>query len=163
MRNLVFMTAEELQQEWLGCERECGDPTNELTRVLAESRQREVESEQRRREERPDINVVMMFDPLATECPHTKAIFTEGGPSLTLYLLWRRNHITSDHFPAICQRIGQEIAKREPATVEALRECFCFHHIDMPPYDINRFVPDAFPFFRGQRLVGYTVVREGKP
>lgn len=100
----------------------------------------------------------MGFDPLTCACEDTRAVFTDE-IARTLYLLWRRNHITSDQFPRRCLQIARQIKSRRPATGLELSKCFPYWDVDFTTHDVAAFCPAAIPYFRGEQQITYEVIR----
>ena len=105
-------------------------------------------------EKHEEITVRLGFDPLADA--KTREIFADD-TARTLYLLWRRGHIVSEYFPKDCLAIAARIRDAKPQSARELAECFPWGMFDFTAGDIDRFCPEAIPFFRGKQKVDWTV------
>lgn len=101
------------------------------------------------------------FDPLTSEDVSTRAIFSRAcldTIAVTLYLLWRYNHLTSKEFPAEVIRIAIRIRELKPTNAETLKLCFRgASRLDFSPGDVETFCESAIPYFTGEKTISYQV------
>lgn len=104
--------------------------------------------------------VKLGFNPFQCGCADTAAVFRDE-VARTLYLLWRREHITSDTFPQQVLGVASRIKTVRPKTAVELAECFrciwCDPLSNFHKEDIERFCPDALPYFTGEKKVEYEI------
>jgi len=99
--------------------------------------------------------LVLKFDPFDCGCEDTAACFRDD-IARTLYLLWRRGHIVSQHFPKAVLAIALRIRRNNPTTPQQLRECFrVVPPMDFPGGDVRRFCDEAIPYFMGECSITY--------
>ena len=98
----------------------------------------------------------MGFDPLSD--PETAAVFADD-LARTFYLCWRPGHIVSQHFPAKCLRIADMIRRKNATTEAEVYDAMEPTWVDITAADAKNFIPGFLPYLRGEKTIGYEVVK----
>ena len=105
----------------------------------------------------PDITIQLGFNPLDCGCETTAEVFRDD-VARTFYLLWRRNHITSQYFVGHVLPIANLIRATAPKTPSDLINCIRgTADIDFNVGDVRAWVDDALPYFTGEKTIDYEV------
>ena len=111
--------------------------------------------------------VVLGFNPAETKGTEddVSGVFKDE-VARTLWLTWKQGHITNQYFVGEVFEIASAIRKAHPKTVEALRKCFSVRWMNPSTNfmrtDMNGYMPEALPFFTGEKTVTYTIAECAK-
>jgi len=105
------------------------------------------------------MKIKITFDPSHTT-GHLRNVFDDD-VARTLWLLWKRGHLTNDDFSEECVVVADRIRESKPETAEELARCFPTldpRGSNFTAGDVERFTAKYLGFFTGDDSVEYEVV-----
>lgn len=95
-----------------------------------------------------EIEIKFGFDPFQSET--LKPIINDP-VAFSLWAMWKRNHIVSDHFMSAVIDVAGMVKARRPDTAESMRVCFPTFSHDFTGHDVQAFVSEWLEVLSGAK------------